>query len=272
MLAALALVAPLLVGTAPAASRQRPRADRVRVPAGNFVMGLDTGGEGDERPRHTVRVGAFAIDRLEVSRGAYTLCVHAGACSAPRAMAPRFDDPRQPVVGVSWTDARAYCAWAGGRLPTEEEWEKAARGTDERTYAWGNEPPTPERAVFDRDESHGTPDPVGTHPSGRGPYGAEDLTGNVWEWTESPYDPYAYRHASTPATCESALASLSDLRTHGIVGFTGRNPLPDECERVLRGGAWNYGAAGLRVTNRVHHPPRFRIMVAGFRCVVSGTR
>ncbi|MEI8259645.1 MAG: SUMF1/EgtB/PvdO family nonheme iron enzyme, partial [Deltaproteobacteria bacterium] len=185
MLAALALATPLLLGTGPSASARRPRVDRVRVPAGSFVMGLDVGGEGDERPRHTVQLGAFAIDRLEVSREVYALCVAAGACSAPRAMAARFDDPRQPVVGVSWSDAQQYCAWTGGRLPTEEEWEKSARGTDERTYAWGNEPPTAERAVFDRDDSRGTPDPVGTHPTGRGPYGALDLTGNVWEWTES---------------------------------------------------------------------------------------
>lgn len=235
-------------------------------------MGLDAGGEGDERPRHTVRLRGFTIDRLEVSRGEYSRCVMAGACAAARAMPARFNDPQQPVVGVSWLDARQFCGWAGGRLPTEEEWEKSARGTDGRTYAWGNELPTPARAVFERDEAHGAPDPVGTHPNGRGPYGALDLTGNVWEWTESPYDPYAYRYDQRAATCQSALVALSDLRARGLAGFTGRNALPSECERVLRGGAWNYGAAGLRVTNRVHHPPQFRIAVAGFRCASSATR
>jgi formylglycine-generating enzyme required for sulfatase activity len=264
----LMVLAPLLVAPSPAASTITPPAvDRVHVPAGSLVMGADAGGEEDEHPRHTVQIGAFDIDRLEVSRELYMRCVRAGVCEAPRPMPERFDDPREPIVGVSWFDARRYCAWTGGRLPTEEQWERAARGSDERTYAWGNEPPTPERAVFGRDQATGAPDPVGSHPSGAGPFGALDLTGNVWEWTDSPYDPYAYRHASTLATCETALASLRDLREGGIHGFTGSNPLPSTCERVLRGGAWNYGAAGLRVTNRVHHPPTFRIMVAGFRCV-----
>lgn len=265
------LFAPMLTGQAHARRVARPHIDRVAVPAGAFMMGSDDAGEQDERPRHSVRLARFAIDRLEVSRAAYGLCVQAGACDAPQEIAARFDDPRQPVVGVSWSDARSYCAWAGGRLPTEEEWEKAARGTDARTYAWGNDPPTPDRAVFGRDDATGAPDPVGSHPTGAGPYGALDLTGNVWEWTESPYDPYAYRHPARPATCETALEALRDLRDRGIRGFTGRNPLPSSCERVLRGGAWNYGAAGLRVTNRVHHPPQFRIRVAGFRCAANGT-
>ena len=259
------VVAPLLAGPNPDRATP-PRADRVHVRAGTVPMGLDAGGEEDEHPRHTVHVASFHIDRLEVSRGNYERCVIAGACERPRAIGHRFESSEQPIVGVSWFDARRYCAWAGGRLPTEVEWERAARGDDGRTYAWGNDAPTPERAVYGRTESSGAPDPVGTHPSGASPFGALDMTGNVWEWTDTPYDPYAYRHPATAPTCDTALASLADLRTRGIRGFTGRNPLPNTCERVLRGGAWNYGAEGLRATNRVHHPPEFRIMVAGFRC------
>jgi formylglycine-generating enzyme required for sulfatase activity len=262
---ALAILSPLLMAQRSAQHVARPNADRVHVPRGAFFMGTDSGGEEDEQPRHRVTVAPFDNHRLEVTRAQYQLCVDAGVCSRPRGFGARFERAEQPIVGVSWDDARAYCGWLSARLPTEEEWERAARGDDERTYAWGNEPPTPERAVFGLPQSTGAPDTVGSHPLGAGPYGALDLTGNVWEWTATPYDPYAYRHA-TAATCESALASLADLRARSIQGFTGRNPLPDSCERVLRGGAWNYGAAGLRVTNRVHHPPRFRIVVAGFRC------
>ncbi len=265
LLAAALSFSPWLVGQ-PAPSEGPPPPDRVAVPAGAFVMGADRGGEADERPRHTLTLPAFRIDRNEVTRGQYLRCVSARACTAPRELGPRVHDPMQPVVGVSWTQARAYCAWAHGRLPTEREWEKAARGTDGRTFPWGEDRPTPDRAVFGRGGHTGAPDPVGQRPRGASPYGALDMAGNVWEWTESPYDPYAYRHPERAPTCETALASLAALRSLGVQGFTGSNPLPDSCERVLRGGAWNYGAAGLRVTNRVHHGPGFQIIVAGFRC------
>lgn len=238
---------------------------RVAVPAGAFVMGADRGGEEDERPRHALTLPAFRIDRTEVTRARYLACVAAGACTPPRDLGARFRDPAQPVAGVSWPQARAYCAWAGARLPTEREWEKAARGTDGRTYPWGEDAPTSARAVFDRGHGAG-PDHVGQRPLGASPFGALDMAGNLWEWTDAAYDPYAYRHPEAAPTCETALASLAALRRLGARGFTGSNPLPSTCERVLRGGAWNYGAAGLRATNRVHHPPGFQIAVAGFRC------
>jgi formylglycine-generating enzyme required for sulfatase activity len=263
-MAAAVAFAPVLVGQpAPGGG---PEVDRVPVPAGSFTMGSEAGGEADERPRHTVSVRAFRIDRVEVSRERFQRCVTAGRCTAPRDLGPRFRGNTQPVVGVSWMQARAYCAWTGGRLPTEREWEKAARGTDGRTYPWGEEAPTAARAVFGRGRD-GAPDGVGLRPAGASPYGALDLAGNVWEWTESPYDPFAYRHPDAPATCDTALAALAELRRAGTRGFTGSNPLPTTCERTLRGGAWNYGARGLRVTNRVHHPPSWQIVVAGFRCV-----
>lgn len=243
-----------------------PPVDRVVVPAGAFWMGADAGGEGDERPRHSRTLPAFRIDRTEVTNAAYRACMRAGRCSDPRPLGARFADPRQPVVGVSWFQARAFCGWAGGRLPTEAEWEKAARGPDGRTYPWGEAYPTLRHAVFGRREATGHPDPVGTHRAGDSPYGVHDLSGNVWEWVDSPYDPYAYRTPAREPTCETALAALADLRRLGVRGFTGTNPLPDTCERVLRGGGWNYGGAGLRSSNRVHHGPTYRLMMSGFRC------
>lgn len=246
-----------------------PRPDRVRVAEGPFVMGEDTRGEPDERPRHTRTIPAFDIDRTEVSRDNYERCIAAGRCTSPRPLDARFRDSRQPIVGVSWFQATAYCAWVGARLPTEAEWEKAARGSDGRTYPWGETNPTLRMATFGHDEHVGHPDPVGSHPGSPSPVGALDLAGNVWEWVADPYDPYAYREPGVAPTCERALASLDDLRTHRVRGFTGSNPLPSTCERVLRGGGWNYGGVGLRSSNRVHHAPSYRLVMSGFRCAAS---
>jgi formylglycine-generating enzyme required for sulfatase activity len=265
--AALLLAAPLVRAQRP--SRSAPVIDRVLIPAGPFIMGADERGEPDERPRHTMELPAYLIDRTEVTRGDYHRCEGAGVCTSPRPLDARFRDPRQPIVGVSWHQARAYCAWARGRLPTEAEWEKAARGPQGRMFPWGDEYPNGTRAVYGRREETGHPDPVGSRPRGDSPYGLHDMAGNVWEWVESPYDPYAYRTPSRAPTCESALAALSDLRTRGVRGFTGSNPLPTECERILRGGGWNYGGEGLRSSNRVHHPANYRLVMSGFRCAAD---
>jgi serine/threonine-protein kinase len=246
------------------------------VPAGPFAMGADTGGEPDEHPAHTVDLPGYYLDLTEVTNVAWGRCVAAGACPPPDANSAgrngfsgdtRFRGPRQPVSAVSWDGARAYCGWLGKRLPSEAEWEKAARGTDARRYPWGNDEPTADRAVFG---ATGITADVGTHPRGDGPYGHHDLAGNVWEWVEDVYDPYAYTRPGAAqgrgSTCEEALAAQDDLRQKGKKGFTGSNPIPTECERVLRGGAFNYAAAGLRSSNRVHHPARYRLVMAGFRC------
>jgi formylglycine-generating enzyme required for sulfatase activity len=245
------------------------------VPAGSFVMGADAIGERDEHPAHEVTLPAFYLDLTEVTNEAYAKCMAAGTCEEPDPKSSmkngfgadaRFRGPRQPVSSVSWDSARAYCAWVKKRLPTEAEWEKAARGTDGRRYPWGNAPPTAKHARF---ESGVTAD-VGSHPLGDGPYGHHDLAGNVWEWVEDAYDPFAYKRpgakAGAIATCDAALAALAELRNGGIKGYTGSNPLPTECERVLRGGAFNYGGPGLRASNRVHHPARYHLVMSGFRC------
>ncbi len=242
-----------------------PPPDRVLVPAGPFTMGNDADGEPDERPQHTRTLAAFRIDRTEVSRGDYFLCVRAGRCRDAWAR-PGWTDPRGAVTSVSVAEATTYCRWAGGRLPTEAEWEKAARGTDGRRFPWGNEAPTLERAVYGQRMNIGQPEPVGTHPTGASPYGALDMAGNVWEWTSTVYDPYAYRRPTTEATCESALAAFRDLNHLGLYAFTGAMGIPNRCQNVLRGGAWNYWPSGLRSTNRVHHEPTGRYPVSGFRC------
>ncbi|MBI5517594.1 MAG: formylglycine-generating enzyme family protein [Deltaproteobacteria bacterium] len=259
---------PLLAQPAPRVAVTPPAPDRVRVSAGGFTMGTSTAGEPDERPAHHREVAEFFLDRTEVTRGSYQRCVRAGVCEAAAAR-PTFRDPSQPVVNVSWFMARAYCAWAGGRLPTEPEGEKAARGTDGRTWPWGNDPPTPSRAVYGQRMSVGSPARVGERPSGASPYGALDLAGNVWEWTETVYDPYAYTRPGTEPTCATALAAFTDLRRRNLWAFTGAMGIPSECQRVLRGGAWNYWPDGLRATNRVHHEPRGRYPVSGFRCAAD---
>jgi len=233
-------------------------------------MGSDSGGQEDERPAHTVTLAAFFLDKTEVTNSQWGECVTAKVCrpksDAVRQKHPDFDGPNQPVSGISWDDARAYCEWRGKRLPREAEFEKAARDTDDRRYTWGNDEPTHDRTVF----SAARTEDVGTHPSGRGPYGHDDLAGNVWEWMQDPYDPYAYRRAGaptgTPGSCEEITAAQDELRRQNKQGFTGSNPIPDECEHSIRGGAYNYDAQGLRATNRVHHPGRYRIPMLGVRC------
>jgi formylglycine-generating enzyme required for sulfatase activity len=249
--------------------------DMLGVPGGRFPMGQDDIGEKDERPRHDVRVSAFLLDKTEVTNEAYYRCVEAKVCrphSAASAEAnklgndKKFRTPTRPISGVSHDDAEAYCRWVGKRLPTEAEWERAARGSDGRLYPWGSEEPTHELAVF----SGGVTQPVGSKPKGAGPYGHLDLAGNVWEWVADRYDPYAYRRETAsrgvPGSCDEILKTQAELRKGGMDGFTGTNPIPDECEFVLRGGAFNYGGKGLRCSNRVHHPGRYRLVMSGFRC------
>jgi formylglycine-generating enzyme required for sulfatase activity len=253
--------------------------DMLPVPGGAFTMGADRGGQDDEHPAHTVTLKPFLLDRTEVTNADYAKCVAAHVCrpnSGHIASATKsgsdaeFTKPKRPVVGVAWVDARDYCAWRGKRLPREAEYERAVRGDDGRMYPWGNEPPTPARTVFGRDLGTGTTDDVGAHPEGRGQYGHDDLAGNVWEWMDDLYDPYAYRRSTaaegTPGTCAEITAAQNELRSTGKQGFTGSNPIPTECERSIRGGAFNYDGFGLRSTNRVHHPAGFRLVMLGIRC------
>ncbi len=255
-------------------------ADMLRVPGGTFTMGADRGGEEDEHPAHSVAVAGFWLDRTEVTNAAYVACVATKTCRAPEGNVAAvmhagpdsgFHRSLQPVVGVGWEDARAYCTWIGKRLPREAEFERAVRGDDGRRFPWGNDPPTRERTCFGRLLVSGsTTDDVGAHPAGKGPYGHDDLAGNVWEWLEDEYDPIAYTRSTAaegkPGSCQEILAACAKLRADGKQGFTGSNPIPTTCEHVLRGGAFNYDGPSLRSTNRVHHPGNYRLVMTGFRC------
>jgi sulfatase modifying factor 1 len=254
------------------------------VPAGTFTMGANDEGEMDERPAHQVTLKSFWLDVYEVTNGQYRECVEAKVCRPWREDAAKsmhygaerlFRGPKQPVVGVSWDDAKTYCEWKGKRLPREAEWEHAARGDDGRKYPWGNETPDPKKhGCFGGCKGGATAD-VGSFPADAGPYGHHDLAGNVWEWTADYYDPYAYKRSGAdkgvPGTCPEILETQDELRKNNMQGYTGTNPIPTECERVLRGGAFNYHAKGLRSSNRVHHPGSWRLLVAGFRCAKDGS-
>lgn len=176
-----------------------PRAlplDWVTVPAGPFLMGADPAPRRAGEAAHRVELPAFWITRAPVTNAQYAAFVAATGHRPPA----HWEGPRppaaladHPVTYVDWRDAAAFCAWAGGRLPSEAEWEKAARGADGRPYPWGGAPPSPELACFDRaDDLVGTW-PVGRRPAGASPHGLLDAAGNVWEWTASLHRPYPYR-------------------------------------------------------------------------------
>jgi serine/threonine-protein kinase len=134
-------------------------------------------------PPHVVTLSPFELGVHPVTNAEYEAYVESTGAAAPTSWKdPRFADPRFPVVNVSWDDAVAYCEWAGGTLPTEAEWELAARGFDGRTYPWGKDDPDEARAHFAQDWNSGGPCAVGEHPAGVGPFGCHDLAGNVWEW------------------------------------------------------------------------------------------
>ena len=250
--------------------------DMLGVPGGTFQMGYEgRGSQKDEWPVHAVTLKPFLLDKTEVTNEAYFKCVDAGVCrkhfpgsseANKFGKDEKFRTPKRPISSISQADSAAYCKWVSKRLPTEAEWERAARGSDGRRYPWGNEQPTREHAVF----ASSITEDVGTHPKGAGPYGHQDLAGNVWEWLADMYDPYAYRRPGAAqgqvGTCDEIMATLKELKHANQEGFTGSNPIPDECEHGLRGGAFNYDAFGLRSSNRVHHPGRFRLIMSGFRC------
>jgi formylglycine-generating enzyme required for sulfatase activity len=229
----------------------------------------------DEMTEHQVTVKPFLLDKTEVTNAAYNKCVLAGICHPPKIIDTEkkgfpplryFRRDSYPVTGVNQQDAITYCRWRDKRLPTEAEFERAARGSDNRIYAWGNQPPDDELAVFSKKVTA----KAGSRPKGAGPYGHLDLAGNVWEWTSDLYDPFAYMRKTAnngiPADCPTIKKTQDQLRRENKEGFTGTNPIPKECDTVLRGGAFNYFPWGLRASNRVHHQAAWRMIMAGFRC------
>jgi formylglycine-generating enzyme required for sulfatase activity len=226
-----------------------PLLDRsmVLVPAGEFTMG-SLGGDSDEQPVHKVYVSAFFMDKHQVAVGQYARFLEATHQERPAEWTamnkPAYQN--RPIANVDWAEADTYCKWAGKRLPTEAEWEKAARGTDGRTYPWGNEPPTQLHANAGKEvfSNRGTLTPVGTFDAGKSPYGIYDMAGNVWEWVSDWYDQDYYK--SSPVQ---------------------NPPGPRKGDyKVVRGGSWGSGADDLRSADRETHLPSFRGFGTGFRC------
>jgi formylglycine-generating enzyme required for sulfatase activity len=228
----------------------------VRVPAGPFSMGSTPGDvniEDDETPAHWVNLDSYWIMQTEVTNAMYAKCVRAGMCQTPRnwSSATRssyygnstYDS--YPVVYTTWNDAEAYCHWVGGRLPTEAEWEKAARGTDGRTYPWGESLDCSKANYYPCKKGDATK--VGSYPSGASLYGALDMAGNVLEWVADWYDGTYY--SNSPNRNPSGLASGKYL--------------------VLRGGSWYSFDWDVRSAYRYWSSPGSRGSNVGFRCVRS---
>ena len=233
------------------------------VPAGEFQMGSENGGA-DEKPAHKVYLDAFWIDQTEVTNEDYAGCVKSGVCKASYCQGDaRINSKTQPIVCVDWNQAKTYCEWAGRTLPTEAQWEKAARGTDGRAYPWGNQPPAGNLLnVADKNTAYDWADkniddgyifsaPVGSYPEGVSPYGALDMAGNVFEWVADWYGETYYGNAPN------------------------RNPTgPDSGQfRVLRGGSWSTGVDVARSAYRsIFLMPANYDIIFGFRCAVNGTQ
>ncbi len=227
------------------------------IPGGPFLRGRDDGPE-NERPQQSVHVDPFYMDLYEVTYPEYQACVKAKACRKGGPHYKGFSDARQPIVGVSWFGAREYCNWRGGRLPTEAEWEKAARGTDGRRYPWGDEKATCERAIIKDARLNGCRTgktwPVGSRPAAI--HGLYDMAGNAWEWTA---DWYANSYAACGADCAGP-------NPKGPCG--GADACPGRRYRVVRGGSWFWTAMYATTSWRRRHLPANDPIFHhfGFRC------
>ncbi len=210
-----------------------------------------------ELPQHQIYLSAYEISRYEITNAQYRAFVEAMNRPMPRGHNGEetwenetLNGETQPVVGVTWFDAQAFAEWIGGSLPTEAQWERAARGTEARIYPWGDTPPKArQHANFAR--RYNRPVPVGQFPEGESPDGIADLAGNVWEWCLDEYDPTAYQRN---------------------VGGVPRNPLNLRFRdvlraRVIRGGAWDVGRAFLRSSLRFKFYPLDSTHTIGFRVV-----
>ncbi len=227
-------------------------APMVLVPAGRFTMGSNDG-SADEKPQREVELDAFYIDKYEVTTSRYAKFFQTIGWETPRYWSDTVlvSQGDRPVVGVTWDDAKAYCEKYGKRLPTEAEWEKAARGTDGRTYPWGNSDPDSSRANFDRYTISWKTDlyskrlkPVGNYEAGESPYGAYDMAGNVGEWVADWYDKNYYKNSPRKNP---------------------RGPSSGK-ERVIRGGSWYNDSWILRAAHRSVNRPSDRVGEIGFRC------
>jgi iron(II)-dependent oxidoreductase len=252
-----------LTATADRAAAQPAKEGMVNIPAGSFTMG-NTNGPADEQPAHQVTLPAFSIDRHPVTNAEFAMFLNAvGPFNTKNERLFDVQDPdarigqvgarwaahagyeRHPVVEVSWAGARDYCAWRGKRLPTEAEWEKAARGTDARKYPWGSAPPDRTRAQHNAEFNETAP--VDRFPAGASPYGVQDLAGNAWEWVSSAYRAYPY----------DAQDGREDLMSGPV--------------RATRGGGHDSGGDEITVTQRgrnLSRNPAAGHHNIGFRCAL----
>lgn len=256
-----------------AARRALATIEWVRIPEGEFIMGstleeiesayqdaklrssmLERHTFEAELPQHRVFLDAYKISRYEITNAQYRLFIRATRRPGPRGYQGEdtwadetLNQDKQPVVGVTWFDAQACAEWIGGSLPTEAQWERAARGIDRRRYPWGDTPPRPQQhANFARRYNH--PTPVGQFPKGASAEGVFDLAGNVWEWCLDEYSLTFYKYS--PA--------------RNPIHLRHRNVLKD---RVIRGGAWDVGRAFLRGPLRFKFYPLDSTHNIGFRIV-----
>ena len=234
----------------PATIRDTSGYEMVLIPGGTFAMGST---------RREVHLDVLYMDRLPVTNAQFAVFLEATQYKPADAGAKRFlahwrngkpsrGEEKHPVVFVSWFDARAYATWAGQRLPTEAEWEKAARGTDGRRYPWGRVEPKPSHANFGRSRDGTTP--VGAFPDGASPYGILDLAGNVWEWCEDAYEEDFYENG--PSMNPKLASSPKNRSGH-----------------VMRGGSFMYDVRALRTYARMGFDPHYRFAEGGFRCAKS---
>ncbi|MGI0148382.1 MAG: formylglycine-generating enzyme family protein, partial [Thermoplasmata archaeon] len=222
--------------------RDKDGAIVVRIPGGEFQMGsAEAEGDASEHPRHSVRVKGFLMDKTEVTWGQYRR--FSMATSQPPPKSPVWGMPEAfPASRITWDEARAFCAWAGGRLPTEAEWERAARGDDTRQYPWGN--------TFDpwrcntRDGGPHAPTPAAEYPDCVGPQGVVDLAGSVSEWCSDWYEEAYY--AKSPAENPTGPGNAN--------------------RRVSRGGTWMSPSQSVRVVSRLGLEPTWHGPLQGFRC------
>ena len=234
----------------------------VYVPGNTFQMGSrenDPDATPAEFPQHEVKLDSFWIDQTEITNAQYNLCVDSGECTQSRyASNSAYNSENYPVVGISWQDAADFCAWAGGRLPTEAEWEYAAKGPEGYQYPWGNtfdgnnlnycdKNCTEDWADSNFDDGYRESAPVGSYPGGASWVGALDMAGNVWEWT---WD-WCASYSSDPQ-----------------INPTG--PENGNC-KIIRGGAWASPQSGVRTTYRMissEISPNIKHPNIGFRCVM----